>query len=91
MPKFNKGDYVKVKKSVKEPKWEWGEDGVNHSSIGVVQKYYSEKSGNFLKVDFPEHKSWSAEETEMELVAKKGQLAPVSRGNITRNTLRLYG
>ncbi|KAL7888353.1 hypothetical protein AOLI_G00033270 [Acnodon oligacanthus] len=58
---FRVGDRVRVKASVSSPKYDWG--SASHSSIGVVTAV----NGEILTVDFPEHKSWRAAVSEMEL------------------------
>ncbi|KAL6486449.1 hypothetical protein MHYP_G00058410 [Metynnis hypsauchen] len=58
---FRVGDRVRVKASVTTPKYKWG--SASHSSVGVVTAV----TGDILTVDFPEHKSWKAADSEMEL------------------------
>ncbi|XP_066533400.1 uncharacterized protein [Hoplias malabaricus] len=58
---FRIGDKVRVKASVSSPKHGWGH--ASHKSVGVVKEINGEK----MTVDFPEHKSWSAAASEMEL------------------------
>ncbi|XP_036437815.1 uncharacterized protein LOC118815656 isoform X2 [Colossoma macropomum] len=58
---FRVGDQVRVKASVSTPKYKWG--SASHRSVGVVTAI----SGESMTVDFPEHKSWKAEISEMEL------------------------
>ncbi|XP_036437812.1 E3 ubiquitin-protein ligase KEG-like isoform X2 [Colossoma macropomum] len=61
---FRVGDRVRVNASVSSPKYGWGD--VSHTSVGVVTAVDGEK----MTVDFPEHKSWTAAASEMELVPK---------------------
>ncbi|XP_068082847.1 E3 ubiquitin-protein ligase HERC2 [Anabrus simplex] len=63
-PPIKVGDKVKVKASVKNPKYKWG--SVNHNSIGVVTSISS--NGRDLSVDFPQQSNWTGVVTEMELV-----------------------
>ncbi|KAL6486448.1 hypothetical protein MHYP_G00058400 [Metynnis hypsauchen] len=58
---FRIGDRVRVKASVKTPKYEWGR--ASHKSVGVVKAI----NGDSMTVDFPEHESWKAAVSEMEL------------------------
>ncbi|XP_037393844.1 uncharacterized protein LOC108411315 isoform X2 [Pygocentrus nattereri] len=58
---FRVGDRVRVKASVSSPKYDWGH--ASHGSVGVVTAV----SGESMTVDFPEHKSWKAAVSEMEL------------------------
>ncbi|XP_066533890.1 uncharacterized protein [Hoplias malabaricus] len=59
--KFRIGDRVRVKASVTSPKHGWGD--ASHKSVGVVTAL----SGESMRVDYPEHKSWMAAVSEMEL------------------------
>ncbi|KAL7888352.1 hypothetical protein AOLI_G00033260 [Acnodon oligacanthus] len=61
---FRVGDRVRVKASVSTPKYKWG--SASHSSIGVVTEVGDEN----MMVDFPEHKSWKAAISEMELAPR---------------------
>ncbi|XP_063244096.1 E3 ubiquitin-protein ligase HERC2 isoform X2 [Bacillus rossius redtenbacheri] len=58
------GDKVKVKQSIKNPKYKWG--SVNHNSVGVVTRISS--SGRDVTVDFPQQSNWTGLMSEMELV-----------------------
>ncbi|KAL7871657.1 hypothetical protein SRHO_G00066400 [Serrasalmus rhombeus] len=58
---FRIGDRVRVKPSVNTPKYEWGH--ASHKSVGVVKAI----NGESMTVDFPEHESWKAAVSEMEL------------------------
>ncbi|KAL6486452.1 hypothetical protein MHYP_G00058440 [Metynnis hypsauchen] len=58
---FRIGDQVRVKASVTTPKYKWG--SASHKSVGVVTAV----NGESMTVDFPEHKSWNAAVSEMEL------------------------
>ncbi|KAF5889796.1 E3 ubiquitin/ISG15 ligase TRIM25-like, partial [Clarias magur] len=57
------GDRVRVKSSVKTPKFNWG-CTVTHQSVGVIKSITDES----VIVDFPEHKSWKGLLSEMERV-----------------------
>ncbi|XP_066533930.1 uncharacterized protein [Hoplias malabaricus] len=59
--KFRIGDRVRVKASVTSPKHGWGD--ASHKSVGVVTAL----NGESMRVDYPEHKSWMAAVSEMEL------------------------
>ncbi|XP_023713900.1 E3 ubiquitin-protein ligase HERC2 [Cryptotermes secundus] len=58
------GDRVRVKTSVKNPKYKWG--CVNHSSVGVVTNISS--NGRDVSIDFPHQSNWTGIITEMEVV-----------------------
>ncbi|KAL6486450.1 hypothetical protein MHYP_G00058420 [Metynnis hypsauchen] len=58
---FRVGDRVRVKVSVNTPKYGWGR--ASHKSVGVVTAL----DGENMTVDFPEHESWKAAVSEMEL------------------------
>ncbi|XP_017581199.1 E3 ubiquitin-protein ligase KEG-like [Pygocentrus nattereri] len=62
---FKVGDRVRVKASVTTPKYKWG--SASHSSVGVV----TEVGDETMMVDFPEHKSWKAAISEMELAPSR--------------------
>ncbi|KAK2864395.1 hypothetical protein Q7C36_003549 [Tachysurus vachellii] len=57
------GDRVRVKSSVKTPKFNWG-CTVTHKSVGVVKSVNDET----LIVDFEDHKNWKGLLSEMERV-----------------------
>ncbi|XP_053344377.1 E3 ubiquitin/ISG15 ligase TRIM25-like [Clarias gariepinus] len=57
------GDRVRVKPSVKTPKYNWG-CTVTHRSVGVIKSVTDET----VVVDFPEHKNWKGLLSEMERV-----------------------
>ncbi|XP_043075914.1 tripartite motif-containing protein 6 isoform X2 [Puntigrus tetrazona] len=57
------GDKVRVKPSIKTPKFDWGT--VTHKSVGVVKDIKSDQS---LIIDFPESTSWKGLLSEMEPV-----------------------
>ncbi|XP_017538314.2 uncharacterized protein LOC108411325 isoform X1 [Pygocentrus nattereri] len=59
--KFKPGDRVRVKASVRTPKYNWG--SVSHKSVGAIKAL----DGENMTVHFPEHKSWKAAVSEMEL------------------------
>ncbi|XP_073789389.1 uncharacterized protein ftr79 isoform X2 [Danio rerio] len=61
---INVGDRVRVKESIKRPKYDWGK-GVTHKSVGVVKDIKSDKS---LVVDFPGSAGWKGILSEMEPV-----------------------
>lgn len=62
---FKKGDKVRVKDSVRSPYYAWGK--VTRGSVGVVVRDAAENA-DFMAVDFPEQRNWSAKPREMELV-----------------------
>ena len=55
------GDSVRVKPSVKKPKFKW--NGVSHSSVGVVLRL--DDDGDIF-VRFPEEETWRGRQVEME-------------------------
>ncbi|KAL7888355.1 hypothetical protein AOLI_G00033290 [Acnodon oligacanthus] len=57
------GDRVRVKSSVKMPRFNWGPH-VTHKSIGKVKAVHGES----LIVSFPGHETWKGDLSEMELV-----------------------
>ncbi|XP_076866326.1 GTPase IMAP family member 7-like isoform X2 [Brachyhypopomus gauderio] len=59
VPGFRVGDQVRVKASVREPKYGWG--SVSHQSVGTV-------IGHQLVVSFPEQPRWSADPSDIEFV-----------------------
>ncbi|XP_076119306.1 E3 ubiquitin/ISG15 ligase TRIM25-like [Alosa pseudoharengus] len=59
---FRIGDKVRVKASVKKPKYSWG--AVTHQSVGVVKSLHSD----CIRVDFPVNSNWGADPSELELV-----------------------
>ena len=58
------GDKVRVRPSVKTPRYKWG--SVTHLSVGTVTKFL--KSGQDVIVDFPQQAHWTGSLAEMELV-----------------------
>ncbi|KAL0220351.1 hypothetical protein RCL1_000205 [Eukaryota sp. TZLM3-RCL] len=58
---FRIGDLVRVKPSVTEPKYKFG--NVTHSDVGVVRKV----DGNFLRIDYDQHKNWAGFAPDLEL------------------------
>ncbi|KAK7864133.1 hypothetical protein R5R35_007650 [Gryllus longicercus] len=63
-PPIKVGDRVRVKPSVRNPKYKWG--SVTHGSVGVVTGISS--NGRDLTVDFPQQNSWTGVVAEMEVV-----------------------
>lgn len=62
--KFKVGDEVKVKDSVKTPRYAWGK--VSPGEVGVVKK--EEDPDGKLRIDFPSQTHWTSPVDEMELV-----------------------
>ncbi|KAL0216548.1 hypothetical protein P9112_008732 [Eukaryota sp. TZLM1-RC] len=58
---FRVGDRVRVKPSVSEPKYKFG--NVSHSDIGTVKRV----DGNFLRIDFENHRNWAGYAPDLEL------------------------
>ena len=71
--KFIIGDFVKIKKSIKEPKHGFGD--ITHQDIGTIININSEitskKLGRRLMIDFERHPCFSSYENELELVKVK--------------------
>ena len=68
---FKVGDKVRVKASVLDPKFAWGD--VNPGDIGTVRSIGGEVSD--MLVDFPQQAGWNAASVEMELVAERRKSA----------------
>ncbi|XP_049844846.1 E3 ubiquitin-protein ligase HERC2 [Schistocerca gregaria] len=64
-PPVKVGDRVKVKQSVRTPKYKWG--SVTHGSVGIVTSVSS--NGREISVDFPQQSDWTGVISEMEVVS----------------------
>uniref|UniRef100_A0A8B9H5F2 FinTRIM family, member 79 n=1 Tax=Astyanax mexicanus TaxID=7994 RepID=A0A8B9H5F2_ASTMX len=73
---FKIGDKVCVRSSVKTPKFNWGAH-VTHKSIGVVKAVH----GDTLFVNFPEHKNWKGDISELELVTNSTEQEASAQNN----------
>ncbi|KAG7316277.1 hypothetical protein KOW79_019818 [Hemibagrus wyckioides] len=71
------GDSVRVKPSVKTPKFNWG-CTVTHKSVGVVKSVNEET----LIVDFQDHKNWKGLLSEMERVTIANELISAEQRSI---------
>ncbi len=60
------GSKVRVKSSVEEPFYKWGQ--VNHSSVGVVTKLDDDGE---MRINFPYQEDWMGKLDEMELVTNQ--------------------
>ena len=61
---INRGDRVRVKSTVLQPRYKWG--SVTHQSVGTVVGF--NKRGNAI-IDFPEQSGWNALLSELDIVA----------------------
>jgi hypothetical protein len=68
---FKVGDKVRVKASVDEPSFAWGE--VSPGDVGTVRTLSGIDSE--MIVDFPNQRGWMAESHEMELVVERRKAA----------------
>jgi hypothetical protein len=64
---FKVGDKVRVKASVGEPAFDWGQ--VSPGDVGTVRTIDTKDSD--MIVDFPSQRGWMAESQEMELVVER--------------------
>ncbi len=64
--KISVGDHVRVKASVSNPRYAWGE--ITRKSVGVVKRIDSDGD---VTVDFLEQKGWKGYITEMEIVSSE--------------------
>lgn len=64
---FKVGDKVRVKASVVEPEFAWGD--VSPGDVGTVRSIQDKFPG--MIVDFPAQSGWTAEPTEMELAIER--------------------
>ena len=77
--RFQRGDKVRVKRSVKEPRYGWG--SVSHSSVGTFVEYDSD--GDPV-VDFPEQSGWHARADELEPASGGGGSGELTIGTRVR-------
>lgn len=75
-PTFKVGDLVKVKKSVKQPAYNWGE--VKPGDLGIISKV-----GPTVSVDFPNQANWSSLPSELELIPLDPNRGIIQSGNLT--------
>ena len=79
------GSRVRVKESVKEPKFKWGQ--VKHGDIGTVTKIDRDQKDK-CAIEFPQSKKWKGYIPDLELVpagvAQRGTLHTPSLGCLSR-------
>ncbi|KAL0233124.1 hypothetical protein GEMRC1_011869 [Eukaryota sp. GEM-RC1] len=68
---FRVGDKVRVKASVTEPKYKFG--NVSHGDVGIVRRV----DGNFLRIDFDNHRNWAGYAPDLELAESDGTRAQI--------------
>ena len=59
--RFQKGQQVRVKRSISTPRYGWG--AIDHNSVGLISSY----DGKDVIIDFPDQKGWRCLEDEIEI------------------------